>query len=57
MSTLIDRYRKADRGVRVVMIAVAAVLVMTLAELVTGTSDLTSRSTASAALRLAIPIL
>ena len=57
MSTLVDRYRKADRGVRVVVIAVAAVLVMTLAELVTGTSDLTSRSTASAALRLAIPIL
>ena len=57
MSTLVDRYRKADRGVRVVMIAVAAVLVMTIAELVTGTSDLTSRSTASAALRLAIPIL
>ena len=39
------------------MIALLAVLVMTIAELVTGTSDLTSSSTAGAALRLAIPIL
>ena len=57
MTALVDRYRKADRGVRIVVIALVAVLVMTIAELVTGTSDLTSRSTASAALRLAIPIL
>ena len=38
-------------------IALLGILVMTVAELITGTHDLTSRSTAGAALRLAIPIL
>jgi simple sugar transport system permease protein len=45
------------RSRRIVVIALLGILVMTVAELITGTEDLTSRSTASAALRLAIPIL
>jgi simple sugar transport system permease protein len=40
-----------------VVIALAGILVMTIAELIADTADLTSRSTASAALRLSIPIL
>jgi simple sugar transport system permease protein len=57
MTALVDRYQQAGRRTRIVVIALVAILVMTIAELITGTSDLTSRSTASAALRLAIPIL
>jgi simple sugar transport system permease protein len=57
MTALVDRYQQAGRRTRIVVIALVAILVMTVAELITGTSDLTSRSTASAALRLAIPIL
>jgi simple sugar transport system permease protein len=58
MTTLLQRLGTYDRPrVRIVTVVVLAILVMTVAELVTGTSDLTSRSTASAALRLAIPIL
>jgi simple sugar transport system permease protein len=57
MTALVDRYQQAGRRSRIVVIALVAILVMTIAELITGTSDLTSRSTASAALRLAIPIL
>lgn len=57
MTALLERYKNADRRTRIVVIALLAILVMTIAEQVTGTSDLTSRSTASAALRLAIPIL
>jgi simple sugar transport system permease protein len=57
MTALVDRYQRAGRRTRIVVIALVAILVMTIAELITGTSDLTSRSTASAALRLAIPIL
>ena len=57
MTAVVERYHQAGRRTRIVVIALAAILVMTIAELITGTSDLTSRSTASAALRLAIPIL
>ncbi len=56
--TLLQRLGTFDRRrVRIVTVALAAILVMTIAEVITGTSDLTSRSTASAAFRLAIPIL
>lgn len=48
---------KTNKAVRYMLIGAAAVLIMTIAETITGTSDLTSRSTAGAALRLAIPIL
>ncbi|HEY6629165.1 MAG TPA: ABC transporter permease [Acidimicrobiia bacterium] len=51
------RTRLPARSRRIVIIALAGILVMTIAELITGTEDLTSRSTASAALRLSIPIL
>ena len=57
MTALVERYRSAGRRARIVVIALTAILVMTIAEMITGTSDLTSSSTASAALRLAIPIL
>jgi simple sugar transport system permease protein len=58
MTTLLHRLGTQDRRrVRIVTVTLAAILVMTIAELITGTSDLTSRSTASAAFRLAIPIL
>ncbi len=52
-----QRLRLPARSRRIVVIALLGILVMTVAELITGTHDLTSRSTASAALRLAIPIL
>lgn len=57
MTVAVDRLRSASPQTRIMIIALVAVLVMTIAELITGTSDLTSRSTASAALRLSIPIL
>jgi simple sugar transport system permease protein len=40
-----------------VLLALVGVLILTIAQVVTGTEDLTSPSTAGAALRLAIPIL
>ena len=46
-----------NRTLLYVGLPLIVVLLMTVAELITGTSDLTSRSTAGAALRLAIPIL
>jgi simple sugar transport system permease protein len=46
-----------NRTLLYVGLPLVVVLLMTVAELITGTSDLTSRSTAGAALRLAIPIL
>jgi len=52
-----ERVRLPARSRRIVVIALVGILVMTIAELITGTEDLTSRSTASAALRLSIPIL
>ena len=52
-----QRPRLPARSRRIVIVALAGILVMTIAELITGTEDLTSRSTASAALRLSIPIL
>jgi simple sugar transport system permease protein len=57
MTALVDRYQQAGRRTRIVVIALVAILVMTIAEMITGTSDLTSRSTAGAAVRFAIPIL
>jgi simple sugar transport system permease protein len=57
MTAVAERVRLPARSRRIVLIALAGVLVMTIAELITDTADLTSRSTASAALRLSIPIL
>jgi ABC-type uncharacterized transport system permease subunit len=57
MTQLAQRASAMNRSSRYMLIALGAVLLMTFAELITGTSDLTSRSTAGAALRLAIPIL
>ncbi len=57
MTALIDRYKAAGRSAKIVVVVIVAILVMTIAELFTGTSDLSSSSTAGAALRLSIPIL
>jgi len=57
MTAVTERMRLPARSRRIVVIALAGILVMTIAEVITGTEDLTSRSTASAALRLSIPIL
>jgi simple sugar transport system permease protein len=57
MTAMAERVRLPARSRRIVLVALAGILVMTIAELITGTEDLTSRSTASAALRLSIPIL
>ena len=57
MTAISERVSGLSRTSRYVLIALGAVLVMTVAELITGSSDLTSRSTAGAAIRLAIPIL
>lgn len=48
---------RMSRMTKFALIAFAAVLIMTIAELITGSADLTTRGTASAALRLSIPIL
>ena len=57
MTAVAQQLSGLTRTWRYIMIALGAVLVMTTAELITGSSDLTSRSTAGAAIRLAIPIL
>jgi ABC-type uncharacterized transport system permease subunit len=57
VTALAERIKASSRTTRLLVIALVAVLVMTIAEVITGTSDLTARSTASAALRLSIPIL
>jgi general nucleoside transport system permease protein len=57
MTAVVERVKSTNRTTRIVIIALVAVLVMTIAEVITGTGDLTARSTGSAALRLSIPIL
>ncbi len=57
MTHVAGRFKGMNRGIRYMLLALAAVLLMTIAEIITDTSDLTSRGTAGAALRLAIPIL
>lgn len=52
-----DWYGGLRRPVRYMLIAFAAVMIMSIAEAVVGTSLLTSRGTSAAALRLAVPIL
>ena len=47
----------SSRYVRFSVIALAGILILTIAESIAGTEQLTSRGTAGAALRLAIPIL
>ena len=57
MTAVVERMRLPARSRRILVIALIGILVMTISEVITGTEDLTSRSTASAALRLSIPIL
>jgi general nucleoside transport system permease protein len=57
MTTVVEKARSLNRPTRLAIIVVIAVVMMTIAEVITGTTALTSRSTASAALRLSIPIL
>jgi simple sugar transport system permease protein len=57
MTTVASRLLPRNRALRYALIALVAVLILTLAEVVTGTSELTARGTASAALRLSVPIL
>ena len=49
--------RRLNRTTRLILLALLGVLIMTVAELITGSDNLTSRGTASAALRVSIPIL
>ncbi|MCI0425525.1 MAG: ABC transporter permease [Actinobacteria bacterium] len=53
----IDTLRRLPRLTRYAIYALAGILFLTIAETIAGTSDLTSRGTTGAALRLAIPIL
>lgn len=57
MTLTVGRARPRSRAVRYGLLALAGVLVLTLAQLIGDTEGLTARSTASAALRLSIPIL
>ena len=57
MTVLVERFTGLNRTSRFILIALAGVLLMTIAELIVDTEFLTSRGTASAALRLAVPIL
>ncbi len=57
MSTLASRLFPARRTGRYLLLALGGVLVLTVAGIISDTVDLTARSTASAALRLSIPIL
>ena len=57
MTALVTGTKKMGRARLYVLLALAGVLILTIAQLGTGTEDLTSPSTAGAALRLAIPIL
>ena len=57
MTAVVERVKSTNRTTRFIIIALSAVLVMTIAEVITGTSELTARSTGGAALRLSIPIL
>lgn len=50
-------YRNLSRPLRYMLVALVGVLILAVAEAITGTSSLTSRGTASAALRLAMPIM
>lgn len=57
MTLILDRMQHDRRITRYGVLALAGVLVLTIAEVVGGTESLTAHSTASAALRLSIPIL
>ncbi|MGH8946164.1 MAG: ABC transporter permease, partial [Acidimicrobiia bacterium] len=57
MTRVLDRMRPNTRYARYLWLALGGVMVLTIAELIGGTEGLTDRSTASAALRLSIPIL
>lgn len=52
-----ERLRRSNRTVRYLLIALGGVLILTIAQAIADTEQLTARSTAGAALRLSIPIL
>ena len=57
MTSLVERLGFNRRIIRYLWLTLSGVMVLTIAELIGGTEGLTARSTASAALRLSIPIL
>jgi len=57
MTTIARQTKESNRATRFILIALAGVLALTIAATIADTENLTSRGTASAALRLAIPIL
>ena len=57
MTSLVERLGFNRRIIRYLWLTLGGVMVLTIAELIGGTEGLTARSTASAALRLSIPIL
>jgi simple sugar transport system permease protein len=57
MTAVMERLRVTNRSTRYVLLALGGVLILTIAQMITGTGELTAPSTASAALRLSIPIL
>jgi ABC-type uncharacterized transport system permease subunit len=57
MTILMERLRGMNKTTRYILIALGGVLILTISQLITGTGELTAPSTASAALRLSIPIL
>ena len=57
MTTIAERLRTGKGATRLLLLALLGVLALTMAELVNGSEGITGRGTASAALRLAIPIL
>lgn len=57
MTMVMERLKTLNRTTRYLLFALGGVLILTIAQLITGTGELTAPSTASAALRLSIPIL
>ncbi len=57
MTQLVERLKIRNKTLRYMLIALAGVLILTIAQTIAGTEQLTAPSTANAALRLSIPIL
>lgn len=57
MTAVMERLKTLNRTTRYLLIALGGVLILTIAQSITGTGELTASSTASAALRLSIPIM
>ena len=54
---VVEKSRSISRPMKIMLVALVGVAILTVTQIFTGTSDLTSSSTASAGLRLAMPIL